>query len=175
MNFHLPCCHLTVTTSLERCHSRTAVNCLWCVSLILWKKEEKKGLSSNNRKMLICYFVPWLILTVPPWCTFVWQMRARRCAVHLLILRAVDWGRWASSYGRYVIKHSAPGTTFSLLSSALSSSLLAPCRPGWWVSSWCSMSATSRRKTSSSRWTTRKKALRQAVLRAPGVAMTMGI
>lgn len=104
-------------------------------------------------------------------CVSVRQMRARRCAAHPLTCRAAVWVRWASSYGRCVTRLWAPGTTFSLLSSALSSLPLAPCPPGWWGSSWCSTSATSKRKTSSWMRTRRTRAARWDVPRGPGVTM----
>ncbi|XP_069020576.1 leucine-rich repeat-containing protein 52-like isoform X2 [Embiotoca jacksoni] len=56
--------------------------------------------------------------------------RARQCVARLPTCRAVVWVRWASSYGRYVTRLWAPGTTFSLSSSALSFLPLAPCRRG---------------------------------------------
>lgn len=108
-------------------------------------------------------------------CVSVWQMRARQCVAHLLTCRAVAWVRWASSYGRYVTRLWAPGTTFSLSSSASSSLPPAPCRPGWWASSWCSTSATSRRKTNSWMWTRKRKPVRRVVPHGPGVTMAMGI
>lgn len=136
-----------------------------CVNIIslefIWK----------NRFLLLVHF------TVMPMCCpnlvvlSLWQMRARQCVAHLLTCRAVNWARWASSYGCYVTRLWAPGTIFSLSSLALLSLLLALCQPGWWESSWCSMSATSRRKTNSSTWTTRKKPVRWTVHHEPGTAM----
>lgn len=121
----------------------------------------------TNHVDVLYYIVLWLILN---YSFLLWQMRDRRCAVHLLTCKAVVSARLASSYGRYVTRLWARGTTFSLLSSALSSLLLARCRPGWWASLWCFMSATSRRKTD--RWTwTRMKPVRQVVPRGPGVTM----
>lgn len=115
-------------------------------------------------------------LIIPPWCAAcVWQMRARRCAAPPLTCRVVVWARWASSYGRYVTRLWAPGTTSSLWSSASSSSPLAPCRPGWWASSWCSTSATSRRKASSSIRRTRRSPPTRVAACEPGVTMATGI
>lgn len=102
-------------------------------------------------------------------------MRARRCVAHLLTCKVGVWVRLASSYGRYVTRLWAPGTIFSLLSSALSSLLLARCRPGWWASLWCSMSATSRRKTNSWTRTRKRKTLSRVEARVSGVTMETGI
>lgn len=124
---------------------------------------QNEWLKSDSSPQL-CIAV-WWIRIHSRLCVFVWQMRARQCVPHLPTCKVTVWVRWASSFGRYVTRRWTPGTTFSSLSSALSSSPPGQCLRGWWASSWCSTSATSRRKTISSNWRMRTKGLRRVARR----------